>query len=83
MKLNFQWMEKTGSYQTGDECFLGKIRVAEYSWNGSRPQGSDGPTWVGQTTLPQLTKSFYNNDKELLKQRLESVIAKWFKEVLQ
>jgi hypothetical protein len=82
VKLKFQWKAKTGQYQTGDECFLGKIKVGEYNWNGSRSQGSTDPSYVASSTLPQLSKRLYDNDTDMLKQRLEAMISAWFKEAL-
>jgi hypothetical protein len=82
VKLNFQWKVKTGSYQSGSECFLGRIRVAQYSWNAARSKGSSEPDWVGSIGLPQTPDRFYAASEAEAKEKAELIITKWFKEAL-
>lgn len=83
MRLNFQWKVKTGSYQSGSRCLLGRIEVAQYSWNAARSKGSSEPDWVGSVNLPQTPGRFYAVSESDAKEKAELIITKWFKEAQQ
>ena len=84
-KLNFQWRENKGQYQTGETLYLGKIRVASYGWNGSRSRGDtdDNTRYYGRITLPSLRDTgVYGSSPEDIKPKIEKVVTSWFREAL-
>lgn len=87
MKLNFIWKENKRQYETGETLYLNRIRVAEYSWNVSRPRGThNDDNWGGLVDLPSLTsnsKRAYSDDTEKIKKQIEGIITGWFSEALE
>lgn len=83
MKLNFAWKEDTLPYQNGESLFLGRIKVASYGWNitRNRDKPNNNDNWVGSINLPNISnKHIRDNDTELLKTKIESLVNAWFDE---
>lgn len=85
MKLNFVWKEKKGQFQTGQSLYLNKICVAGYSYNASRPQGTNNnDSWKGYVDLPGFREDRQLSDSETdMRKQLESVVKVWFTEALK
>lgn len=79
--MKFIWARKTGTYQTGCNLYLNKIRVAGYTWNSSRSQGNpkNEPDWAGYIDLPSLKNASVSGDTEgEIKTKIERVVTDWF-----
>lgn len=84
IKLNFQWKENKGQYQTGESLFLNRIMVGSYGWNGTRSRSEprdDTKDYLGNTTLPQMGKFLYGQTPDEIKSKIEHKVTAWFKEV--
>ena len=83
MKLNFKWKENTEQYQSGESLYLNRLLVGGYGWNASRSRDESKDStknYVGQTTLPQATKSLYGENTDEIKTKIEHRVTAWFGE---
>jgi len=85
MKLNFVWKEKTAQYQNGEELYLNKICVGDYTWNSmrSKSESSENNDWVGSSNLPQMNRRVYGKDTNEIKPKIEKQVMIWFTEALK
>ena len=87
MKLNFQWKENRGLFQSGESLYLNAIRVGSYDWNGSRSKGNEetkDDNYVGDIFLPSLkVKRVVGIDRDTVKDKIEKAITSWFSMALE
>lgn len=84
--MKFIWVRKTGTYQTGCNLYLNKIRVGGYHWNSSRPQSKTDrePDWIGYIDLPTLKNAKVSgNIEDEIKTGIEKVVTDWFNEAIK
>ena len=88
IKLNFEWKENKGQYQTGESLYLNKIRIGSYGWNSARSQSKkdDSIDWAGQVELPSLSdiaRRVYGKTPDDVKAKIEQIVTNWFTEAIR
>jgi hypothetical protein len=78
MKLNFQWKQQTGQYESGENLYLNNIKVGLVSHNLTRDY-----VWRASILLPRIDKNIYGNNISELKRDIELLITAWFEEALK
>ncbi len=84
--LNFQWKAKTGQFQSGENLYLSRIQVGQYSYNAmrGRSESHEGNDWIGNINLPSLkTDRVCAGDIDGIKMKLQNIVTKWFNEALK
>lgn len=91
MKLKFEWVRKEGQYQSGETLgetlLVNKTRLAEYYWDSTGSRDDPNRTTLsGRIYLPALKEAASNvhdNDADVIKEKIEGVVTRWFKRVLK
>lgn len=85
MKLNFAWKENKLQYQSGESLYLNRIRVASYCWNSFKSRDNPGTNnrYSGTVSLPQISKTFYSDNENTLKEQLKKAVTGWVTEILK